>query len=411
MKMPLGRAAPRRLAAAAALLFAALLLACAAPARATPHVPAGDDEIVETLPAVAGWSREERELRRALVQHPKDPEVALAAARSYLQLARSQGDARYAGYAMGVLQAWQPLTAATPNDILVMHATVAQFLHDFDGSEATLKLALANQPLDPQGWLTLATVLRVRGRYAESDTACKALVRLRQNLYALACLAENDGLRGHWQAALDSLRSLIDSPQLDDPSQASTRQWLLTTAAEIDELAGSGSAADQAYRQALDAERAGYDVLAYCDFLLGQGRAAEVLPLLQDQPRSDPVLLRIVIAQQRLIAQGRLPAAARDGAARDVDELGARFEAAALRPGTMALHAREHALFALDVKNDPAEALTLARMNVQLQREPIDLLVFARAAAATHDKAAEAEVKALMQQIGLRDARVEALLS
>jgi predicted hydrocarbon binding protein len=67
-------------------------------------------------------------------------------------------------------------------------------------------------------------------------------------------------------------------------------------------------------------------------------------------------------------------------------------------------------MFALDVQNDPKRALELARLNVKLQREPIDLLVFARAAAAARDDAARGEVKALMQQIGLKDARVDATL-
>ncbi|MDB5827083.1 MAG: hypothetical protein JWQ73_1303, partial [Variovorax sp.] len=147
------------------------LLVAGGTAHAVPRVPTSDSEIVESLPAVAGWSREERRLRRELVQRPRDEGTALEAATTYLDLARSQGDARYAGYAMGVLQAWQPLTAATPNRILVMHATVAQFLHDFDGSERTLKLALAADPSNAQGWLTLATILRVRGRYADSDAA------------------------------------------------------------------------------------------------------------------------------------------------------------------------------------------------------------------------------------------------
>jgi hypothetical protein len=67
-------------------------------------------------------------------------------------------------------------------------------------------------------------------------------------------------------------------------------------------------------------------------------------------------------------------------------------------------------MFALDVQGDAAQALALARLNVQLQREPIDLLVFARAAAAARDDGARDEVKALMRQIGLRDARVDAVL-
>lgn len=373
-------------------------------------MPTDDSEIVETLPAVAGWSREERRLRRELLIRPRDTAVALEAARGYLDLARTQGDARYAGYAMGVLQAWTPVSAATPNEVLVMHATVAQFLHDFDGAEATLKMALAQQPGNAQGWLTLATIQRVRGRYTDSDAACNALARIRQNLYAVACLAENAGLRGEHQNARDALQGLLQNPVLQDPRQGATRQWLLTTVAEVEERAGRPAAADAAYRQALAAGRSGYDVIAYSDFLLAQNRADEVPALLKAEPRSDAVLLRLAIAAQRQAALRPLPAKAAQANQRDIDELKARFEAAAQRPGTTALHAREQALFALHVQGDAAHALTLARLNVQLQREPIDLLVLTRAAAAANDDAARREVKALMQEIGLRDARVDAAL-
>ena len=119
------------------LVLAAVVLAGAA--GAAPRVPASDEDIVETLPSIAGWSREERRLRRELAQSPRDEGVAIAAAQAYLALARAQGDARYAGQAMAALQAWEPVSAgATPPAVLVMHATVAQFLHDFDGAEATL---------------------------------------------------------------------------------------------------------------------------------------------------------------------------------------------------------------------------------------------------------------------------------
>ena len=387
---------------------ASLAMATAMPAHAAPRVPSDDGEIVETLPAVAGWSLKERRLRRELVQRPRDERVAIEAARAYLELARSQGDARYAGHAMGVLQAWQPMTAQTPDGILVMHATVAQFLHDFDGAEATLRLALAREPGNAQGWLTLATILRVRGRYGESDAACHAVARARQALYAAACLAENAGLRGDAASARATLQGLLDSPLLQDVRQAPTRQWLLTTLAEVEELAGNAGAADRAYRQALGTERDGYDTLAYSDFLLDQGRPAEVFALLAPQPRSDAVLLRLVIAARRLDARRQLPASRQAAARQDAQELAQRFDAAALRPDTTVVHAREHALFALDVQDDPRRALALARTNLSLQREPVDFLVMARAAVAAHDAAARGEATALMQQIGLRDARVDA---
>ena len=136
------------------------------------------------------------------------------------------------------------------------------------------------------------------------------------------------------------------------------------------------------------------------------GRQAEIPKLLASEARSDAVLLRLAIAQRRIGTAGKAPAEAQP----DAEELRQRFEASALRPGTTALHAREEAMFALDVQNDAQRALALARINVKLQREPIDLLVFARAAAAAQDAAARGEVKALMQQIGLKDARVDAIL-
>jgi len=375
------------------------MLAQAGAAHAVPRVPAGDDEVVETLPAVAGWSGEQRRLRRALAQRPNDEATALAAANTYLDLARAQGDARYAGYAMGALQAWESAPAAdTPPAVLVMRATIAQFLHDFDGAEATLKAALARHPTDAQAWITLATIHRVRGRYKESDAACRALGRVGPALYGVACLAENAGLRGEHAAARDALQGLLASAALSDARQSGTRQWLLTSLAEVEELAGRPVEADAAYRKAMTAQRSGYLLLAYSDYLQRVGRHGEIAQLLTGEARSDAVLLRLAIAAVRDRVQG------------DAEELRRRFEAAAQRPGTTALHAREEAMFALDVQRDAKRALELARINIQLQREPIDLLVFARAAVAANDSSARNEVKALMQQIGLKDARVDAIL-
>ncbi|RYZ11017.1 MAG: hypothetical protein EOO24_07510 [Comamonadaceae bacterium] len=374
-------------------------------AQAAPFTPSDDAQIVETLPSVAGWSLKTRRLKRELLQRPRDEATALEAATAYLDLARSQGDARYAGHSLGVLQAWEPLTAATPERILVMHATVTQFLHEFDRAESTLRLAIASHPDNAQAWLTLATLQRLRGRFAESDTSCRSLGALRQNLYALACLAENAALRGEPARARDTLRGLLASPAMRAPDQGASRAWLLTTLAEVEELAGRPDEAETAYREALKSGRDGYDQIAYADFLLARGRPAEVGPLLAAEARSDAVLLRLVIAARRSAGGGNA------SFERDRAELQARFDAAAERPGAAAVHAREQALFALDVRDDPAAALRLARLNVELQREPVDLVLLARAATAAGDAAARDEVRSLMQRIGLRDARVDAVLA
>ncbi len=102
--------------------------------------------------------------------------------------------------------------------------------------------------------------------------------------------------------------------------------------------------------------------------------------MLRNDVRSDPVLLRLALAE----------AAARQGAAPsavDTAELRARMAQAALRPDAATTHAREQAMFALFVDADAQRALQLARTNVELQREPIDLLLLAQAARAAGNDA------------------------
>jgi len=228
-------------------LLVSLLLASGC-AHATPIVPSNDDEVVETLPAVLGGRAEERKLRRQLAAQPKDAATATAIAQRYLDQARDQGDPRFVGMALNALQAW-PNPDQAPDDVLLMQATLQQYLHEFDAAARLLEMLLRRQPRAPQAWLTLATVRRVQGRYAESDAACRELAGLAAGVYAAACQAENDALRGNTEVARSSLQRLIAAPRL--PAQ--THAWLLTTLAELEERALDSAAAQAAYRAALAA--------------------------------------------------------------------------------------------------------------------------------------------------------------
>ncbi|MCB1958414.1 MAG: hypothetical protein KDG55_22290, partial [Rhodocyclaceae bacterium] len=130
---------------------------------------------------------------------------------------------------------------------------------------------------------------------------------------------------------------------------------------------------------------------------LAAGRAAEAATLLEGQPASDALLLRQAIAAR---ASGATRAAA---LARELD---ARLAAAAERGDGGATHLREQALKALRLDDDPGAALDLARRNLIQQREPDDLLLFARAARAMDDRQALAELRSLMDTMGVRDARM-----
>jgi len=327
---------------------------------------------------------------------PRDPQRAALLASRYMAEARELGDPRLAGQAMAALQAW-PDPATAPAEVLLMQATVQQYLHDFDGSANLLQILLARDPRQPQAWLTLATVRRVQGRYAQSDQACARLVALGVVLHGTACLAENEALRGGFDTARGRFLRLLADARLD----AGTRNWLLTSLAELEERAGNAEAADRAFKAALAAQADPYAVIAYADFLIWRGREAEALSLLHRHPRTDAVLLRLAIAGTR----GSFPDAAAD--AREMRE---RIAQANLRPLAQTLHAREQAMFALWVDSRPERALALAQTNVRLQREPIDLLVLAQAAKATRQPGAVKEAESLAKEIGLQDRRIDAQL-
>lgn len=375
----------------------ALLLLCVAlvaGARGAPLLPTSDAQVIETLAAPAGNRAEERALRRQHQARPGDAAVAMALARRYLEQAHREGDPRFAGRALAALQHWA-LTAEAPAEVLLMRATVLQYLHQFDPAAQLLESLVQRQPAMAQAWLTLATIRRVQGRYADSDRACAGLTAAGATLYAQACQAENDGLRGQFDSARSRFNQLLTT-RLD----AGTRNWLLTSLAELEARAARPIEAERAYRAALSAQSDDYTRLSFTDFLMLQSRDAEALALLSGQPRSDAVLLRLAIAGQRTAA----PAARND-----VRELRERIAQANQRPGAGASHAREQAMFALWIDAQPGRALELARANVRLQREAIDLLLLAQAAKASGQEAAQQEATLLSQTVGLKDARHELL--
>ncbi|MFT3816725.1 MAG: hypothetical protein QM750_03700 [Rubrivivax sp.] len=360
-------------------------------------MPTRDDEVIELLPAAAGDRSEDQRLRRRLAARPGDAALAVSVAQRDLDRARAAGDPRFAGLALAALRPW-PDAATAPAEVLLLRATLQQYLHEFDASVATLHLLLARpgEARRAQAWLTLATVLRVQGRYADSDAACRRLVAAGAELHATACRAENAALRGEVAAARRAFETLLARPALP----AATQAWLLTSLAELEQRDRRGAAADAAYRRvlALGADR--YAVIAYADFLIDQGRPADALVALRKEPRTDGVLLRLAIAGTR--------AQTASGAA-DAAQMRERIAQANQRPEAQTFHGREQAMFAL-LEGESARALALARGNVAQQREPLDVLLLAVAARASGDAAAIEEARRLKASLGLHDRRIDALL-
>ncbi|MGE0496502.1 MAG: hypothetical protein AB7I35_20175 [Ramlibacter sp.] len=342
--------------------------------------PASDSQIVESLGP--------RVRTRAAT-----PEAAATAARQAITQARELADPRYLGRAQAALAPWWDQPDAPPA-LAVLQATVQQSRHEFAAARTTLTRALKRDPAQAQGWLTLATLERLSGRYADALAACGQVARAGAPLYAAACQLETRSLQGQQDEARRGLEAL--RRQAPD---AATQSWLLSLQGENEERAGHDPAALAAYRASLALGRDGYTALAAADLLLRTGQPAAALQLLAREPASDAVMLRRAHA---LKLQG-------DPAWRAMaSELRERFMALDARGDDPATHARERALGALWLENDPRRALMAAQLNLGLQKEPLDWWLALHSADLAGRTAELAALRADLAQTGLRDARLAA---
>lgn len=373
----------------------ALLLVLGLPllAAAAPWVPRSDAEVVQRLPYRLDAA--ERARREALARDPAQLPLAASAARQALERARVHGDPRELGVAEAVLAPWW-LRADAPAEAVLLRARVLQARHDFDLAAAQLRSLLSRSDLSinerAQALLDAAALHQLRGDLGEARALCEALQPLAA-LPATACTAELDSLSGQARSAAQVLAQL-GGGRARDPGLALVR-------AELAERLGDDAQAPALYRLSLAGEDTVYTRAALADWLLARQRAAEALLLVERSAdaEADALLLRRVIALEQL---GRRDAAL-------VTALRERLAAGERRePGR---HAREQARFALDVDGQPREALRLARLNWQRQREPADAVLLMRAA-----QAAGAEGQAVLSSLarelrakGWQDARLAAL--
>jgi len=364
---------------------------------AAPFLPTDDAQVLEHLPGRdTAQFRQLKPLQAAAAQAPNDVARAVALASAYIRLSRLEGDPRFLGYAQATLAPWWKDPAA-PTTVLMLRATILQSSHQFDAAIADLNKVSQREPRNAQAVLTRATVLTVQGRYLEARSDCSRLLEVAPEIYGAICIAAIDSMTGKAKAAYETLqRALVTLIRID----AAARDWGQTLLGEIAHRRRD-PAAEEHFRAALSVgDRDLYLLGAYSDWLLDQGRPAEVIDLLQNESRIDPLLLRLALAQRAL---------KRPEAAASIELLRARFDASHARGDTV--HQRENARFELVLRGDPRSALPYAVENWKVQREPADLRILAEVAAATNDAAALDTVKQWLAETHLEYPAVEALVS
>lgn len=318
-----------------------------------------------------------QKLRKALQASPRDARVAAQLAQRYFDLANAEGDPRYVGYAEAALRPWPGDDA--PAEVLFTRGLLRQYRHDFDAALKDFARALERdrEHIGAHAWR--AAIFMVQADYRAASRECAALTEIASELMSTGCLAYVDATTGGTRGAYERLSAALARRPDAAPE---TRLWTLTRLAEMAWRLGDAPLAEGHFGEAL---KLGVDdnflLAAYADFLLERDRPREVVALLKDWVRSDTLLLRLAMAEQKLgLADARA----------HVQALADRFAAAALRGER--LHMGEEARFLLDLKGDAGAALRVALENWKEQREPRDALVVLEAAVAARDAKAAAPV-------------------
>ncbi len=359
---------------------------CISAAAAAPYVPTDDARVLER-PSVRSTPRfrEFKSLQAAATQAPNDPAAATALATAYVRASRVEGDPRLLGYAQAALAPWWTKPEA-PTEVLILKATILQSRHEFDAAVANLDQILQREPRHVQALLTRATVLTVGGKYAAARNDCNRLSALAPGIYPVVCAAAIESVTGNAGPAYEKLRRALGGTARID---GAGRAWAETLLGEIAHRRGD-PAAERHFRAALEAnDRDLYLLGAYADWLLDQGRAADVIALVGSETRVDAMLLRLALAQQ---------SAKRPGGAASIEALRARFDASRARGDTV--HQRENARFELALRGDAQSALALAQDNWKVQREPADLRILAEAAVASGNAATIVIIRQWLAETG-----------
>lgn len=336
-----------------------------------------------------------RALQAKLKAHPHDLKTALALSQIYVTYGRGLGDAHYAGYAFSTIAPWMRENPPPPK-VLVMHATILQYLHKFNAAQAELKKALAREPGLANGWLTVAFTALVQGQYGLANHACVKVTSSGGPFLGLICTATLRSYTGHAEQGYEILKT----DQGGGPKvPVAIKAWIQGLLAFSAERLNMTKDVDQHYRKALSyLPNDNFLLVNYSDFLLDQHRPGEVIKLLQGHTTSDTAFLRLALAEQAV----KSPALGRY-----TWDMAARFAALQMRGDQ--IYGREQARFTLYMEHDPQGALKLAVRNWEVQRAPKDIRIYLEAALAAHKPAAAKPVLAFLAKSKLQDPIIDQL--
>lgn len=351
-------------------LFA--LLVMAADVHAMPYRPSNPAQIVETLPA-GSMSFQQR-------TPPQSMAEALSRANLLIAKAYSSGDPRAVGQAEALLA---PYASVQTPEINLIRANIDQSTHRFDQARQALQQILKKMPNQPDSLFMLASINLVQGQFTAARRQCDQLQDASLLVLKMICVAQVDSMTGNLRGSADTINQLMQVNAGLTPEQ---QRWLDLIAADIALRRDDAAMATQVFRQ-MDQQSAPA-LTARADWLLAHQQWEKVRQMLSSHTDNDSLLLRLVISEQQL----------KDPKARAHGNMLAQRIAIWQQRGEVA-HQREQAQFAY-IMGDFKQALRLARLNWQRQRETADVVIYTHAALRTSSAPDIKTIKYWMSQTG-----------
>lgn len=329
---------------------------------AASYRPASDNDIVDVLPA-GSLTYQQLNVQTAnsttTLQKPPFEQVQ-PRIDALLQQAYQRGDPRLLGMAEAMLQ---PYRQQNTPAIRLTRANIYQATHRFKEARQELLALLKQMPNQADSLLMLASIDTVQGNFAAAQQSCQQITDPGLLVIRLACTAQIDGMTGKLKQSAATLQQLL---QLNSGLTTEQQRWLYLMLADMALRLDDPVMARQVFTQ-LDRDSAPA-LAARADWLLAHQAWGLTRGLLINHTDNDSLLLRLAFAEQQL---------AHPDAARHRELLAQRLQVWQQRSETA--HQREQAQYALWF-GSAEQALQLARLNWQKQRESADVAVYAQAA-------------------------------
>jgi len=279
---------------------------------------------------------------------------------------------------------------------LMLHATILQRDHHFDKALVALKQVLQRNPKCAEAWLIQSTIHTVMGSYEEARKSALPLFALAPGLVSMTAATASSSLSGSLEQSYVLLREAYDEKK---STSVETQVWALGSLAEMAVRLGNNDEADGYFERAhqLDS-RNPWLTRAFANHLFETERPEYVLKLLKKREEYFPL-------------HWLLAARAVNGETKEWHEKLARYRSVQRSAGHGHAHGREAARFQLEVMKNSHAAFHAIEHEIDVQREPDDLLVALKCARAAGKKKFAKKLSDWVREQNLEDVRLAKWLS